>query len=78
MDDNGQIKDDDSDYCSDLVEIYEMITSEQDVQRFKAIHLMDKGYTEDYENDPSGEKFQCPETGAHFDYLDMINRLKYL
>lgn len=40
---------------------------------------MDKGNDElDQEEDPEMEKYQCPETGAHFDYLDMIRRLKRL
>jgi len=29
-----------------------------------------------YFDDDSGQKFQCPETGAHFEYLDMFRRLK--
>jgi hypothetical protein len=29
-----------------------------------------------YFEDDSGQKFQCPETGAHFEYLDMYRRLK--
>lgn len=29
-----------------------------------------------YFDDDSGQKYQCPETGAHFEYLDMYRRLK--
>jgi hypothetical protein len=29
-----------------------------------------------YFEDDSGQKYQCPETGAHFEYLDMYRRLK--
>ena len=29
-----------------------------------------------YFEDDSGQKYQCPETGAHFEYLDMFRRLK--
>lgn len=29
-----------------------------------------------YFEDESGQKYQCPETGAHFEYLDMYRRLK--
>lgn len=29
-----------------------------------------------YFDDDQGQKFQCPETGAHFEYLDMYRRLK--
>jgi hypothetical protein len=48
-----------------------------DVIRYKAIHLMDKGAN--YNNlDENGEKFQCNETGAHFEFLEMCRRLKRL
>jgi hypothetical protein len=47
-----------SDYCEDLAEIYFHNGSEQDVERYKAIHLMDKGTQ--YPNvDENGEKFHC-------------------
>lgn len=65
-----------SDYCEDLAEIYIQNGSNDDVVRYKAIHLMDKGAN--YNNDENGEKFQCSETGAHFEFLDMIRRLKRL
>ena len=29
-----------------------------------------------YFDDDSGQKYQCPETGSHFEYLDMYRRLK--
>ena len=29
-----------------------------------------------YFDDDSGQKYQCPESGAHFEYLDMFRRLK--
>ena len=29
-----------------------------------------------YFDDESGQKFQCPTTGAHFEYVDMFRRLK--
>lgn len=29
-----------------------------------------------YFEDDSGQKYQCPESGAHFEYLDMFRRLK--
>jgi hypothetical protein len=38
---------------------------------------MDKGAN--YNNlDENGEKFQCNETGAHFEFLEMCRRLKRL
>ena len=66
-----------SDYCEDLAEIYDYNGSRDDVIRYKAIHLMDKGAN--YNNlDENGEKFQCNETGAHFEFLEMCRRLKRL
>ncbi len=45
-----------SDYCEDLAEIYIQNGSNEDVVRYKAIHLMDKG--PNYNNvDENGEKF---------------------
>jgi hypothetical protein len=29
-----------------------------------------------YFEDDTGQKYQCPETGSHFEYLDMYRRLK--
>jgi hypothetical protein len=29
-----------------------------------------------YFEDDSGQKYTCPESGAHFEYLDMFRRLK--
>lgn len=66
-----------SDYCEDLAEVYIHNGEQEDVTRYKAIHLMDKGpgYNQD---DGSGEKFQCGDTGAHFEFLEMVRRLKRL
>lgn len=45
-----------SDYCEDLAEIYIQNGTNEDVVRYKAIHLMDKGAN--YNNaDENGEKF---------------------
>ena len=35
---------------------------------------MDKGTS----NNAEDEKYQCPDTGAHFEFLDMCGRLKKL
>ena len=29
-----------------------------------------------YFEDDTGQKYTCPDTGAHFEYLDMYRRLK--
>jgi hypothetical protein len=47
-----------SDYCEDLAEIYIQNGSNDDVVRYKAIHLMDKGANYNMV-DENGEKFQC-------------------
>ena len=70
-----------SDYCDDLAEIYAFIGIEEDVIRYKGIHLMDiGGHTNRSrdEDDEQNDKFQCPDTGAHFEYLDMCRRVKKL
>ncbi len=45
-----------SDYCEDLAEIYIQNGSNEDVVRYKAIHLMDKGPNYNLV-DENGEKF---------------------
>lgn len=68
-----------SDYCEDLAEVYIHNGCNEDVVRYKAIHLMDKGPNYNLEEeDGEGEKFQCPETGSHFAFLEMCRRLKRL
>lgn len=47
-----------SDYCEDLAEIYIHNGNNEDVVRYKAIHLMDKGQPYN-QVDGNGEKFQC-------------------
>lgn len=64
-----------SDYCEDLAEIYIQNGTSEDVVRYKAIHLMDKGANYNMD-DGTAEKFQCPQTGAHFEFLEMCRRLK--
>ena len=66
-----------SDYCEDLAEIYIQNGTNEDVVRYKAIHLMDKGANYNLA-DENGEKFQCQDTGAHFEFLEMCRRLKRL
>lgn len=68
-----------SDYCEDLAEIYIQNGDHEDVGLYKAIHLMDKGpgYNQPDEG-ADGTKYQCPQTGSHFEFLDMIRRLKRL
>jgi hypothetical protein len=66
-----------SDYCDDLAEIYQHNGTENDVIRYKGIHLMDKGTTHNG-NDEVEDKYQCPDTGSHFEFLEMCHRLKKL
>lgn len=71
-----------SDYCDDLVDIYSYNGDEGDILRYKGIHLMDKGYSQQNlapeEEEAQAEKYQCPETGSHFEHLDMCKRVKKL
>jgi hypothetical protein len=65
-----------SDYCDDLAEIYILDGSEEDVDCYRHIHLLDKGPGYNQGDEGQGEKFQCQETGAHFEFLEMVRRLK--
>jgi hypothetical protein len=40
--------------------------------------MMDKYSDYNLDEEPQNDKYQCPDTGAHFYYLDMIRRLKNL
>lgn len=64
----------DSDYGDNLIEVYEHAGNEEDINNYKGIHLMDKGNS----NPNEDEKYQCPDTGSHFEFLDMCQRLKNL
>ena len=44
---------------------------------YKGIHLMGKENLQQPLNEEI-DKYQCPETGAHFEFLDMVRRLKKL
>ena len=55
--------------------MYECGGIEEDIENYKGIHLMDKDYGTTGEEP---EKYQCPETGSHFEFLDMCCRLKKL
>lgn len=65
----------DSDYGDNLIDVYQNGGNEDDINNYKGIHLMDKDY-----GNPGDEpeKYQCPETGAHFEFLDMCHRIKKL
>eukprot|EP00347_Sterkiella_histriomuscorum_P003932 403362383 len=81
---DGEIihQDVDSDYCEDLIEVYHHNGDDDDVNRYKGIHLMVKEEEFDVNgqliNESQLDKYQCPETGSHFEFLDMCQRLKRL
>ena len=58
----------------DLVRVDELVSSDpseddiEDINNYKGIYF----------NDDPSTKFQDPLTGAHFDYADMVQRLKFL
>jgi hypothetical protein len=62
-----------SDYEDELLEVYINGGDEADITNYKGIHLMQKDYDQQQAEE---EKYQCPETGSHFDFLDMCQRLK--
>lgn len=49
-------QDAESDYCEDLIEVYHYNGNEDDVIRYKGIHLMDKGST-DQNDEPQMDKY---------------------
>jgi hypothetical protein len=49
--------------------------------KYQGIHLMNRQCNEEDSNREeidAEERFNCPETGAHFEYLEMCRRLKKL
>ena len=62
-----------SDYEDDLLEVYKNGGDEDDITNYKGIHLMQKDYDQQQAEE---EKYQCPETGSHFDFMDMCQRIK--
>lgn len=38
----------------------------------------DENEQNQYQNDSQMDKYQCPQTGSHFEFLDMCRRLKKL
>ena len=47
---------------------------------FIGIHMLNDGqYDEDESKDPNGgQTFQCPETGSHFEFNDLVDRMARL
>lgn len=72
-------QDEQSDYCEDLVELYQNSQDDVDLLKYQGIHLMNRQCNEE-EEDREGEeeRYSCPETGAHFEFLEMCGRLKRL
>lgn len=63
-----------------MAEIYLENGDEEDVIRYRGIHLMIKAEEEGgfNQNESQLDKYQCPDTGAHFEFLEMCRRLKRL
>ena len=52
-----------------------------EMANFIGIHMLNDGYYDgenDDKNEEGGLTYQCPETGSHFDFLDLIGRMKTL
>lgn len=73
---NDEESESESDYCEDLVEIYQILGGEQDAHFYKELHLMDKPEKDEEEGEP--EKYFCPSTGSHFSIEDICSRLDFL
>lgn len=71
---DNYIQEGESDYEDDLLDVYRNGGNEEDIANYQGIHMMQKD--PDQLQMGEEEKYQCPETGAHFEFLDMCHRLK--
>ena len=72
---------DDNDYSLDEANPFDIPDDEEDLcddwmGNYRGIHLMERGNGQAAIGEDGVDKYQCPETGAHFEYLDMVSRLK--
>jgi transcription initiation factor IIE alpha subunit len=55
-----------------------------EMANFIGIHMLNDGYVDGTEkeskatNDEGGLTFQCPKTGSHFEFMDLIGRMRNL
>ena len=53
-----------------------------EMANFIGIHMLNEGYIESEEpqdkNDEGGLTYSCPNTGAHFEFIDLIGRMRNL
>lgn len=73
------------DLQDDLNEIYQDANDSIDFNLFQIVHFniiadyeKDERKRDNMEEDPEDDRYNCPETGAHFEFLDMIRRVKKL
>jgi hypothetical protein len=80
-DSQGSYKDDDDEYLTfQLCEGEEM---NNEMANFIGIHMLNDGYVDgenpDENNDQDGGlNYQCPETGSHFEFMDLVERMRTL
>jgi len=68
-----------SNYGEDLADLYENDEDNVDLIKYQGIHLMNRQYEDGEEDlDDQEERYSCPETGSHFEFLEMCRRLKKL
>lgn len=53
-----------------------------EMANFIGIHMLNDGYVDGEEPDKTdqdgGLNFQCPKTGSHFEYMDLLERIRTL
>lgn len=51
-----------------------------EMANFIGIHMLNDGYQEGEEpkDQDGGLTYQCPETGSHFEFLDLVERMRTL
>ena len=73
--DQGLDSDNDSEFYRKQMQFYND-SSDQEEENDEDQYVDHQNYKGIYIDEDPGSKFQDPETGAHFDYSEMVNRLQ--
>lgn len=53
-----------------------------EMANFIGIHMLNDGYADDEDpenkDNEGGLNYQCPKTGSHFEYMDLLDRIRKL
>jgi hypothetical protein len=77
---NPSHKEDEDEYLT-----FQLCEGEQmnnEMANFIGIHMLNDGYVDGEEpetkDQEGGLNFQCPKTGSHFEYIDLLDRIRNL